>query len=123
MLPGARYFLLLYPDADCSLCAEGYSRGIAYSCRKCSSDARGSAVGFTITLAVIAVLVTVMVLRRLGTVVDADRGEENDPSQGFARSRCASCQDLMIKVLPLSAIKIVVVVWQIIYQVRRGADA
>ena len=34
-----------------------------------------------------------------------------------AKPKCAACQDFVVKVIPLSTIKIVVVVWQIVYQV------
>ena len=107
----------LVPYADCSVCAEGYSRGIAYSCRKCSTSAKGSALGLSITAALVGLLLAVLLLRRLGTVVDHGPEGDTGVQDDVAEPKCAACQDFVVKVIPLSTIKIVVVVWQIVYQV------
>lgn len=65
-------------------------------------------------------LLAAVLLKSIGTAVGDDTEESKGASQGFAGSKCAWCHDLMTRVLPLSAIKIVVVVWQIVYQV--GCD-
>ena len=48
-----------------------------------------------------------------------DHGPEGDTGvqDDVAEPKCAACQDFVVKVIPLSTIKIVVVVWQIVYQV------
>lgn len=70
-------------------------------------------------MAVAVLLVAAVLMKSLAKVAGDDTGEENGVPQGLARSRFPSCQGLMLKVFPLSAIKIVVVVWQIVYQVRQ----
>ena len=117
MLLGAPSLWFIIPGADCSLCADGLSRGIAYSCRECSQKARAPAIGVSLIVVVVVSLLAVVILKSIGTAVGDDSEESKGASQGFAGSKCAWCHDMTMKVLPLSAIKIVVVVWQIIYQV------
>ena len=117
MLPNGRSPPSMNPDSDCSVCAEGFSRGIAYSCRKCSKAAFGSAIGVWSTMAVVVLLVAAVLFKSLVTVVGDDTARTNDSPDGFSRSKCASFQDLAKKAFPISAIKIVVVVWQIVFQV------
>lgn len=77
----------------------------------------GPALGITLTVAVVVLLVATLILRSLGTVLGGGMARENDLPQGVVVSIFAWCQELLMKVLPLSAIKIVVVVWQIVFQV------
>ena len=115
------YTILLIPRtpvySDCAVCADTFSSGIAYSCRECSEDAMRSAMGLAITAGVATVLVVVILLKHLSKVVDSETGEGADGRQGLVGRKCALFQDVLMKVLPLSAIKIVVVVWQIVSQV------
>lgn len=76
-----------------------------------------SAMGLAVTAVVGMLLVAAIVLRYLSRVVDDETGELANASQGFVARKCAMFQDSLMRVLPLSAIKIVVVVWQIVSQV------
>ena len=62
-------------------------------------------------------LLAVLVWRRLGTVLDDGMEGGTGVQDDVAKPKCAACQDFVVKVIPLSTIKIVVVVWQIVYQV------
>ena len=104
-------------DSDCAVCAETFSPGIAYSCRECSEDAMRSAKGLALAAGVATVLVVTILLQHLSKVVDDETGEGADGQQGLVVRKCALFQDVMAKVIPLSAMKIVVVVWQIVSQV------
>lgn len=105
------------PNGDCSICEEGFSRGFAYSCKKCSNTARGSAVALTLTVVMVALLLVAIRFRRWRTVVVERLVRESEIPRGLARSTCSSRQWWILKWIPLSAIKILVVVWQVIYEV------
>ena len=65
----------------------------------------------------VVIVLAAVFLRSLGTVVVDDTTEENELPQRISISTCAPCLRLVVLLFPLSTIKIVVVVWQIIYQV------
>lgn len=60
------------------------------------------------------ILVPAAALRRLGNVVEDHEREGLDAPQGFVKRNCYYFQNLIMKELPLTAIKIVVVVGQIL---------
>lgn len=103
--------------ADCAVCADGYTQGLSYSCRECSGDIKRSAVGLTIAVALTAFVVAGLSLAELGAVV----GDGSAVGTEAARRPCVqkywSCQSFLVENLPLTAIKIVVIVWQILSQV------
>lgn len=103
--------------ADCSVCSIGYSSGIAHSCRKCSGYENSSAAGTTIAVVIGVCLAAAEILRRLGNVAEYEERERLDTPQDFVKRSCTRIQNLILKALPRTAIKIVVVVWQIISQV------
>lgn len=80
--------------------------------------AKISAVGLTLLGVALMLLGAAVLLWRLGKVVDEKIDENADVPRNPAKRRCARYREVLIKVLPLTAIKIVVVVWQIITQVR-----
>ena len=49
-------------------------------------------------------------------VDDSTERGANAPND-VAKPKCAMYQDFRVKVIPISTIKIVVIVWQIVYQV------
>lgn len=102
---------------DCAVCADGYTRGLAYSCHECSEDMKRSTVALGIAIGLAAFIVAALVLANLGTV-DGD-GLEADPEAARTSwvQTCWSCQRSLVQMLPLKAIKIVVTVWQILSQV------
>lgn len=115
------YIVLFRPfatfDADCAVCAKGFSPGMAYSCTKCSGRTKKSGVGVAVTSVIIVPVVAVMLLRYLGRAEDDDTRGRRGASRGFLRQKCDIFQESLSKVLPLTAIKMVVVVWQIVLQV------
>ena len=60
-------------------------------------------------------------LRHLGRAVNDETGGEKDSRYDLVKQKCSELQESVMNVLPLTAIKIVVVVWQITSQVRLGA--
>lgn len=68
-------------------------------------------VGFAVVLA------AAVLLWRLGSVGMGTTGEETEVVHSCWGQDRRSCQIFSLKPLPLTAIKIVVTVWQIVYQV------
>lgn len=85
---------------DCSVCSEGYATTVANACSKCS-DGKGAAI---VVVLAIAVLVALGLLWHMVAI------EQDGRPQGVVVR--------VWKVLPLQAIKIVTVAWQIVTQVR-----
>lgn len=85
------------------MCSEGYSASLAFTCTKCVDDRGGIAI---LVVAAVSVLGAAIALYR-----HLVSGEMDGARRGIIHR--------FIKRLPLQAIKIVVVVWQILTQVRR----
>lgn len=98
---------------DCAVCAEGYAPGVLSSCHECSTDDRRWTVGLGMAALSLAVLVVVVM------VTYTLRGRRGEGSNRCSRNlKC--CQNFVGRALPLSAIKIVVVVIQITTQVTNA---
>ncbi|MEP4445463.1 MAG: hypothetical protein ABJ059_18715, partial [Hyphomicrobiales bacterium] len=70
------------------------------------------------TVVIAAVLLaTLLLLRHIGRVGDTEATQRPSGPRGFVERKLTSVKVMVTKVLPLTAIKIVVVVWQIIFQV------
>lgn len=106
----------LFPTvvADCAVCADGYAPGIAYSCRECSGDIIISAVA----VCLVVLLLVIVLLSYLGTVVHDGAQTGRDFDICLWKKKCWSCQASILKTFPLTSVKIVVTVWQIVSQVR-----
>ena len=100
--------------ADCAVCTEGFAPGMAYSCRECSGGVTISAVAFMAAIVVAVLLLTTLVLVYIGSVVPDGNAEV---VQSSWKRRCSSCRASIAQIIPFTAIKIVVTVWQIISQV------
>ena len=100
--------------ADCAVCAEGFAPGIAYSCRECSGGVTTSAVALLAGLVIAVFLLAALVLVHLGSVVRYNNGKM---AQSSWKQKCSSCRASLVQMIPFTAIKIVVTVWQIISQV------
>lgn len=113
-------FKLFFDCADCAVCEDGYAPGTAYICRKCSGSSMGSAMGVAAAALAVTLLVVAVVASDLVRVVDGngensrneERGARAALSRGFAR-----CYTFSARAFPLTTVKIIVVVWQIITQV------
>lgn len=72
--------------------------------------------------AVVVLPLVILIFMHLGSVVD--EGEEKGAEQNVEvahrawKQKCWSCRSALVNMVPLTSIKIVVTVWQIISQVR-----
>lgn len=105
---------------DCAVCTDGYAAGSSYSCTKCSGAIGRSASWLAAVILVVAVLIAIAAVAYLVGMVG--EGGDGDRDEGGARLSLArkwsSCRAVIVKALPLTGIKTVVVVWQIVTQVH-----
>lgn len=99
-----------YCHVDCAVCDDGYAPGVMNRCHECSEKNRRWSAGLAAAAAVVVLIVTIIV------VSNVLRDSEDEPTSACPRMVRSSLKWL-VKGLPLSAIKIVVVVLQIITQV------
>lgn len=115
---GIHFFPCASRFADCAVCLENYVPRPSNRCRKCSGENRRFAVGFSACAMLLALFVAAMVvsflLQRVG---DAGRQAQNQPRRWW-RVKSWRIRNFLAKSIPLSAIRIVVVVMQIVIQVR-----
>lgn len=82
-----------------------------------------SAIGLAVAVALLVLPLAALMFYYLGSLVKEgeQEGEDQDEDVEVAgrawKQKCWSWQRLVVKMLPLTAIKIVVTVWQIISQV------
>lgn len=101
------YCLIPFPDSspsddkDCSICSDGYTEGIGFTCDKCFNRSGG------IVLAVVMFGAAVFAITLLARYLVS---EEFDHSRmGFLKS--------LLRYIPLQSVKIAIVSWQILTQV------
>lgn len=87
---------------DCAVCSEGYTAQLGFTCRDCS-DSTGGIIVATV-LGVAALFVAVVVVSYVVS------GEVGDKGHRFAVH--------LKRHIPLQSVKIVIVAWQILTQVR-----
>lgn len=93
---------MLINQADCAICSDGYTAGLGFACDKCSNTAGG------IVLAVFFVVIALVVVVSIACYLifyEHERGR-----QGLV--------ERMARYVPLQSLKVVIVSWQIITQVR-----
>ena len=98
---------------DCAVCAKGFAPGISYSCRECSRSITGSVVA----LGLVVFLLAAFLLYHLGSVAHDGAQEGMDMAPRSWKPKRWFCRVSSVKIVPRTAIKIVVTVWQIISQV------
>lgn len=104
------------PHADCASCVAEYAQGFSYSCRSCEGDDKVIPITvFCLSLAT-ALGVVALVTGDLLRVLDPSRPLEE--LSLLPNSVCESVASRFSDSVPLTAFKIVVVVWQIVTQVR-----
>ena len=108
--------------ADCAVCADGFAPLAAYKCRDCSDTSLPSAEGLAVAMVVILVSVAAVLSAHLMRTIDSGDDVENGVANGSLEQRCVHVENIVVKVFPLMAVKIVVVVWQIISQVKLYAE-
>ena len=91
--------------ADCSVCSKTYVSGTSFSCRKCSDRA----IAITI-VAILVVLATAIGLATVSYLVSAE---------GIGGGR--GIMEAIMRRVPTESVKIIIVVWQILTQVREAA--
>lgn len=74
-------------------------------------------MGVAASVASAALLITALLSSYLGRVVEDRGGDDLDVARGCREHKCFDWQNFVVEMLPLTAIKIVVTVWQIISQV------
>ena len=92
--------ILLLPD--CSVCSKNYAPSLSYTCRECSNSAVGIAVATALTLLAAAVGIVIVSHLLSGEMVGSGRG----------------IVDRLTRRVPMHSVKIVIIVWQILTQVR-----
>lgn len=94
---------LLHPFyPDCSVCSEGYTASLGFVCTKCSDNITGD-----IALATVGAIVFLFVVVSFISYLLSAESEDDD--RGILAR--------VTRFVPLSSVKIVIVVWQIITQV------
>lgn len=89
------------------MCSEGYSERLGFSCSRCAENSAGGiAVAVFLSAAIVVLAVAVV---SYGTSGKAG----GDAGRGTAVER-------LTRYIPLQSVKIVIVAWQIITQVRAG---
>lgn len=103
---------------DCAVCDKGFAPEIAYSCRECSRDVTRSAVRLAVAVALAVLLFFCLLFSYLWRTVHDETEEGIRRDRCIWKKNCRPCRVSLVDMLPRGAIKIVVPVWQIIYQVN-----
>ena len=99
---------------DCAVCDEGYASGFRYTCHSCEGPDKWAAIGGAVAVLVVVVPVIALGVAHLVGVADRPIYGKN----GKWERRVSNFRDRLIRVIPVTAIKIVLVSWQIITQVK-----
>ncbi|CBJ31472.1 conserved unknown protein [Ectocarpus siliculosus] len=102
-----------YTGPYCAVCTAGFSPGYFHSCKSCMGDSRRRAFYVVSAVGVLVLLAVVFMAAKLVSVVETTPSSKA-PSRW--QQKRSVWQARMKKILPLTAIKIVVVVWQIVTQ-------
>lgn len=112
-----------FPLADCAVCTEGYAPGPSRRCHECSVENMGYTVGFCITVLLLVLFVVVLVVSHLLQMVGGEARQAPGQPQPWWRGKMSRFRSFLVKSIPLSAIRIVVVVLQIVIQVSFFGDS
>ena len=108
---------------DCAACAEGFAPWTAFECRQCLDAGRPSSVGLSVTIVIMVIAGAAALSAYLMRAIHSgDVQDETEITRGSMERRCINLENVFVKVFPLTAVKIVVVVWQIISQVKRNTN-
>lgn len=119
MLTDTHLISRIFRLADCAVCTREYAPGPNRRCHKCSVENRGFTVGFSVTtLLVVSFLVLLLVSYLVQTV-----GDGVHRPRRWWQGKMSRFRNFLVKSMPLSTIRIVVVVMQIVFQVRAVAEA
>ena len=104
-------------DTDCSSCSDGFVKAFDGSCHDCSETSSKIAVAVVSAVSVVLLLTAIIIWRHLGRGVEGDVRGPPGTLEGFLQRKITFFHQIMLKALPLTAIKITVVVWQVVFQV------
>ena len=90
------------------MCSKRYTASLGFTCNKCSDDAAGG-IALAVAMAVVFLLAFVAFLSYM--------------LSGETRGTDQSIVARVTRFIPLHSVKIVIVVWQILTQVRQGSQA
>ncbi|CAM9660999.1 unnamed protein product [Ascophyllum nodosum] len=107
-----RYCAEGYAGPYCAACDEGYGSGFQYSCHSCQGSDKWAAIGGAIAVLIIGIFVVALGVTYLVGVVDRPISER----RGGWERRVSNFRDGLVRAIPLTAIKITLVSWQIISQ-------
>ncbi|CAN0365396.1 unnamed protein product, partial [Ascophyllum nodosum] len=107
-----RYCAEGYAGPYCAACDEGYGSGFQYSCNSYQESDKWAGIGGAVTVLVVAMVVVALGVAYLVSVVDRPISERS----GMWERRILNFRDGLVRAIPLTAIKIVLVSWQIITQ-------
>lgn len=117
LCPSFRISVSSLCGSDCAVCAPNFTSGFFYSCHTCTERSKMVTFGLGTTVATVLLSIIWMVVHELVRKVDGGSEEQNGTTGKWLRRR-QSCLALLSKIFPRTAVKIVVVVWQITTQVR-----
>lgn len=106
--------------ADCAVCSEGYAPAGTYVCRDCSDVDMRLTVGLAVAVSIFTLVLATATVAHLVRVVEIRTDEDTEGAQGVIGRTLDCLRAFSARAFPLTAVKIVVVVWQIISQVLRG---
>eukprot|EP00903_Cladosiphon_okamuranus_P014374 g13345.t1 len=98
-----------YKGPYCAVCETGYSPSLAHTCTRCSSSRRHGLVAAAGIVALVAVVAVVAIFKFLLSAEDEER------NAGCFHGR-------VVRAIPVQALKIIVVVWQILTQFADAAS-
>lgn len=101
----------------CAVCSESYAPGFAFTCQKCHGVDERSIWGLTVVLFAGPLILAAVGFSHLWSVINVGGHEEAESADSIWRQRRRSCRTYLVRMLPLSEVKIIVTVWQIITQV------
>ena len=99
---------------DCAACPEGYGSGFQYSCHSCQGSDKWAGIGGAVAVLVVGMVVVSLGVAYLVGVVGRPISERS----GMWERRVFNFRDGLLRAIPFTAIKIVLVSWQIITQVK-----
>ncbi|CAM9614990.1 unnamed protein product [Ectocarpus sp. 12 AP-2014] len=105
----ASYCASGYTGPYCAVCETDYSPSLAHACTWCSSSRRQGLIAATVVTAIVAVFAVAVIFKFLSST----EAEEGDVGCFHRR---------VLRAVPVQALKIIVVVWQILTQFADAAN-
>ena len=90
--------------ADCAICSDGFSASLGFICKTCFNSTGGIVVAIVFVLALlVGVILAVSYL--LSTELDRE-------------TKIRACVERLMRCIPMQSVKVIIVTWQIVIQVR-----